>query len=516
MRSRRTGLQLLGSYGAALLVPALVTAGLRLAGVRAAGAALTYVLAVLLVTDLGDQGAGTVTAALATAALAAFFLPPAQPTKAFALLAFLITAAAGAQLLGRARLRLGRVQAQAAHADRLLQLCARMLAHVVRPGDAAAALAALARDCGRTLGAQRALLQLWGSDGAPVYYPAEEVATWPADWLQAAQRAAEGAAGGPARVAGGPGGDLLVLPLGRSTALPAALIAEGCPAEGGALAEAVASLAALALERLLLLQRVTDAEALRQSEQLKSTLLSSISHQLRTPLSAIRVAATALQRPEVWADASSRGELLRTLDEEAQRLNRVIGNLLCMSRIEAGPLALQRQPCEVGELLWEAVRQTGHLRSLGRLHLELGDELPALDCDLGLAAVALANLLDNAAKYSPAQAPIDVVAHYRPERGEVALAVQDRGPGIPRHEAERVFDPFYRGGERRGQAVAGIGLGLSIARALVQAHGGRLWVEARPGGGSIFTCTWPVAHQARASDAPEAPAAAAVGVGGRP
>jgi two-component system sensor histidine kinase KdpD len=168
-----------------------------------------------------------------------------------------------------------------------------------------------------------------------------------------------------------------------------------------------------------------------------------------------------------------------------------------MSRIEAGALTLDRQPCEVETLVWEGLRQAGVRPEHGRVRVRVPETLPEISAERGLAGLALANLLSNALKYSPPQSVVDVDARLSADGRLVAVWVDDCGPGIVAGEAERIFEPFYRGGAAHAhgrQGPTGTGLGLSIARALVEAHGGRLWVEGRPGGGSRFTATWPVVH----------------------
>ena len=486
---------------AGLAALAVATVGLHPLRPNPADVALTYLLAVLLASTVGGLWSAAATALAGTAAFNFFFLPPvgtltiADPANWVALFAFLVVAVVGSQLVARARARSVQAEARADRTRRLLDLSERVLARIAGATDQDATLAALAADFGRVLGADRALMALWEPDGPGSLHPAADAPHWPDGSLDRARTACTVFPDHPLRLEGGPGGTLLVLPLARRSEHPALLLASFArPVEPG-LADAVAGLGSLALERLFLLHRITEAEAAKKSDALKSALLSSVSHELRTPLAAIRVAATALQRPEVWADAGGRTDLLRTVDEEAERLNRVIANLLCMSRIESGALSLERQPCEVEVLLWEGVRLAGLRLQRRRVGLALPEGLPEVDCDLGLGGIALANLLDNAVKYSPRETPVDIGARLSADGHLVAVWVDDRGPGIATGEAERIFQRFYRGGAGspgRG-GPAGTGLGLSIARALVEAHGGRLWVEARPGGGSRFTATWPVA-----------------------
>lgn len=477
----------------------LATIGLRAAGSNPADAALTYLLAVLLASTAGGLWSAAATAVVGTLAFNFFFLPPvgtltiADPRNWMALFAFLLVAVVGSQLVTRARARSRQAEARADRTLRLLELSERILARIGGATDSGATLDALALDFGAVLGAQGAVIALWTPDGPGEVHPARMPAGWPADGLAWVRARCPSFPSQPVHLVAEDGTDWLLLPLARRSEHPAVLI--GSFPRGGdpGLADAVAGLGSLALERLFLLQRITAAEAAKKSDALKSALLASVTHELRTPLAAIKVAATSLQRADVWADREGRGDLLRTVDEEVERLNRVIANLLCMSRIESGALTLERQRVEVETLVWEGMRQAGLRLDRRRLRLALPEHLPELDCDLGLGGTALANLLDNAMKYSPAATPVDVGARVSSDGRLIAVFIDDRGPGIVPGEAERIFERFQRGGVGAA-GPKGTGLGLSIARALVEAHGGRLWVEARPGGGSRFTATWPVAQ----------------------
>jgi two-component system sensor histidine kinase KdpD len=486
----------LARHGFGPLLVTGVTAGLAILRANRADVALVYLLVVLLASTTGGLWPGAVTSVAAALAFNYFFLPPvgtltiANPTNWVVLSAFLLTATVSSQLVARARARSAQAERRAREARRLLELSERILSRTTSPLDTPGTLAALAEDCAAALAADEAAVHLWEPEAPP---PLGALAGRGA-WRRAVAAAWRILPPRPERIPGPDGRTLLILPLARRSAHPALLLATGGARMEEGLAPAVAGLGSLALERMFLLEQATDAEALRRSDALKSALLSGVSHQLRTPLAAIRVAATALQRSEVWQDAAGRTDLLRTVDEEAERLNRVIGNLLCMSRIEAGALTLERRPCAPEEVVWEALRLAGRRPHPDRLRLVLPEGLPAIDCDLGLAGIALANLVDNAFTHGGTSAPVEVGVRLAPHGRLLAIWVADRGPGVPAGEAARIFEPFYRGHPRRPRATVGTGLGLSIARALVEAHGGRLWVEARAHGGSRFTATWPVAE----------------------
>ena len=489
---------LVAQRAAGLALLAIATLLLRGLRADAADAALAYLLGVLVGAVAGGWWTGVVTSGVAVAGLWALFVRPVQaraPAGAdawFALGAFAAIAAVTTALVARAGARFRSAEAREFQARRLLRLSERMLGGAGEPADLAAPLAALAQACGDAMGASRALIRLWDPEGGGKVYPEAEGASWPPSTLAAVASACHRLPEAPLTWQDPQIGPVSVLPLARRSAQPALLVAAGVRPQPE-MAQAVAGLGSLALERLLLERQIFDAEAVRRSDALKSALLSSVSHELRTPLASIRLAATALQRPDTWADPEGRVDLLRVVDAEAERLNRVIANLLCLSRIEAGALQPDRRPCEVAALIFDAVRQAGPRLDPTRLQLEVPEDLPAVACDLGLAALALANILDNAAKYAPAGTPVTLGARQAPGGRLVAIWVDDRGPGVPPAEAERIFDRFYRA-VPQGDRTPGTGVGLSIARALVEAHDGRVWVEARPGGGSRFTTTWPSAE----------------------
>jgi two-component system, OmpR family, sensor histidine kinase KdpD len=267
------------------------------------------------------------------------------------------------------------------------------------------------------------------------------------------------------------------------------------PAEGGRfsaedqqLLATFANQAALALERVRLADQATRAAVLERSDQLKSALLSAVSHDLRTPLASIKASATSLlQQDIVWSPADQR-DLLQAIDEETDRLTRLIGNLLDLSRIEAGVLRPQRDWNDVAELVAETLARLTPTLGAREVALELEPDLPLARFDYIEIAQVLVNLLENAAKYSATDAPIAVGA--RRAGDALELTVADRGVGVPVGEEARVFEKFYRVANRPG--TAGAGIGLSVSQGLVEAHGGRIWVTDREGGGAIFHFTLPL------------------------
>jgi two-component system sensor histidine kinase KdpD len=244
------------------------------------------------------------------------------------------------------------------------------------------------------------------------------------------------------------------------------------------LLEAFADEAASALQRVSLARSAQAAVLLQESDRLKSSLLSSVSHDLRTPLTAIKASVANLMSSEVDWSEGARQEFLGAIDREADRLTRLVTNLLDLSRIEAGALRLDTDWNDLEELITNAIDRAEQAAPDREISFDLPEAIPLLRFDYVQIDRVMANLLDNALKYSPAGSPIQVRVGVEPE--EVSVSVRDIGDGIAASEQTRVFDPFYRS-ERRSRSVGGSGLGLAICRGIVEAHGGRIWAE-RDGG----------------------------------
>lgn len=233
-------------------------------------------------------------------------------------------------------------------------------------------------------------------------------------------------------------------------------------------------------------ERASHAEALRQSERLKSALLDAVTHDLRTPLTSIKASVTTLLETEAGAsqdalpiDAEGRKEFLEVINEEADRLNRFIEGLVELARIEAGEMRLRRAWGNVDEIISTALARAEPLTRGHRIAVEIEESLPAVRVDARALAEVVYTLVDNAAKYSPGGTRILVKASRAPTE-MVEFAVEDKGRGIPPDLRERVFDKFFRATGEAGEAgmpSTGLGMGLAIARGIVEAHGGRIRVE---------------------------------------
>jgi two-component system sensor histidine kinase KdpD len=243
---------------------------------------------------------------------------------------------------------------------------------------------------------------------------------------------------------------------------------------------AFAAQLATALERRRLEAEAAEARRLAAAEELRTSLLRAVSHDLRTPLAGIKASVSTLLSDDVTFDAESERELLQAIDAEADRLNRVIGNLLDMSRLQAGALQVVRSPVSLGEVVAGALSVLPHDASV---RVDVADEVPPALADPALLEQAVTNLLSNALSADGSGEPVRV------EGGSVGdfvdLRIVDRGPGIPSELRERVFEPFQRLHDRGGPA--GVGLGLAIARGFVRAMGGDLTLDDTPGGGLTAT-----------------------------
>jgi two-component system sensor histidine kinase KdpD len=254
------------------------------------------------------------------------------------------------------------------------------------------------------------------------------------------------------------------------------------------LLSAVAHQLGLALERLSLQRQATEAEVLRRTDELRKALLNAVSHDLRTPLSSIMASAGSLRQDDVPWTEEQRGEFAEAIETEAQRLNRLVGNLLDLSRIEAGSIRPEKAWYDLGSLVNEVA---GRLRAVTTGHtlvIDVPDTLPPVLFDYVEIDQVLSNLIENAVKYTPAGSEICVSARASGDHVEVAVA--DSGPGIPEAAMPRLFDAFYRASD--SGRTQGSGLGLAVAKGLVEAHGGRIRGENREGRGARFIFTLPL------------------------
>jgi two-component system, OmpR family, sensor histidine kinase KdpD len=253
---------------------------------------------------------------------------------------------------------------------------------------------------------------------------------------------------------------------------------------------------AVALERLRLLAEAQRAETLARTDELKSALVSAVSHDLRTPLASIVASVTSLMEPGVQWDEETRRDFLQGIYEEAQRLNRLVGNLLDMSRIEGGALHPERDWYSIEEVV-QAVADRLEPRLQDRpLSVNIAPGIPLLRLDFSQIDQVLTNLVENAIRYTPPGTPITISAEKTDDSVEVS--VEDRGPGVPAEHLPHLFDKFYRVERSDRRSPGGTGLGLAISKGMVEANGGHIRARNRPEGGLVVTFSLPIPHEAHA------------------
>jgi two-component system sensor histidine kinase KdpD len=267
------------------------------------------------------------------------------------------------------------------------------------------------------------------------------------------------------------------------------------------LLETFVSQIASALERVRLAEEARDAAVESEAERLRSSLLSSVSHDLRTPLGVITGATSTLLQDDAALAPSARRDLLETAHEEADHLNRLVRNLLDMTRLASGAVRPNKQWHPLDEIVGVALQRLESRLAGRRVDVELSPDLPPVLLDDVLIEQVFINLLENALKYTPPESPLEIVAAAVP--GAVEVEIADRGPGVPIAERDHVFEKFYR--LKRERSAGGAGLGLAICRGFIEAHGGRMWVEDRQAGGARFRFTLPVADPPSLSVPSEGP-----------
>jgi two-component system sensor histidine kinase KdpD len=277
----------------------------------------------------------------------------------------------------------------------------------------------------------------------------------------------------------------VAVPLDGDTAL--AICGPGLTAADLQTLRAFAGQLVLAVEKRRLRADAAAAEGLAEANELRTALLAAVSHDLRTPLASIKASVTSLLQPDVRLTDTSRGELLETIDEETDRLDNLVGNLLDMSRLQTGALELVWRPVGFDEVVPAALQSLGE--TSGRVVVDVPETLPRVRADAALLERAVANLIDNALHASPPGRPVRVFAGTT--HGRVELDIADEGAGIPPEEREEVFRPFQRLGD--SSQGDGVGLGLAVAKGFVEAMHGELTIDDTPGGGATVIISLPVA-----------------------
>jgi two-component system sensor histidine kinase KdpD len=241
--------------------------------------------------------------------------------------------------------------------------------------------------------------------------------------------------------------------------------------------------AAMALQRIDMAEDVQRSRAIEEADRLKTTLLHAVSHDLLTPITIIKTAASNLQSLHTQMSLEEKQEITQVIEQEADHLDRLVGNLLDMSRLQAGALVLHEDWTAVSEIAGDVAALAWHRHQTARILLDFPDDMPLVRCDQGLMLQALNNITDNMLRYEPAESQVEIRGSF--DEQEVWLTVINHGDTIPPEEKARIMEPFYHGKDGH------IGLGLAISKGIVEAHHGRIWVEDTPGGGATFVMALP-------------------------
>lgn len=446
-------MRIAASIGAVAVVTAAIYLLRDVAPVLSLG--VLYLFAVLPVAVLWGLAYALPVALGSMAAFNWLFLPPvhsfhlADGENWLALPVYLVTAVVVSELAARARRR----AAEAEQREREEALLAELSAALLRGRRIEDELPSIARGIATLVGADRARIEL---AGPPREQPGESAHRLVADGRFV--------------------GTLYVSPeAGRRVEARSRFLS------------ALASLLAVALDRERLAREALDAEALRRSDAIKTAVLRAVSHDLRTPLTAIRVAAEGLSSPTLDLSPDDRAALLEAILAETSRLQRVVGDLLDLSRLQAGVARPDPDVWTLDELFSQALGGLGG--AADRVEVDLPEDTPPVRVDAVQIERVLVNLLDNALKFSPPDAEVALAVSR--EDGGVVVRIADRGPGLLDDDLERVFEPFHTGaaGERRGS-----GLGLAIARGFAEANGGRVWAEPGSPIGATFALALPAVH----------------------
>jgi two-component system sensor histidine kinase KdpD len=442
--------------------------------------ALTFLVSVLFVASRWGLTIATTTAVVATLAFNYFFLPPvhtftiADPQNWIALLAFLVSAILASRLSERARREAENATRRRKEVERLYSLSQQLLAteNVLELNNS---IPQFVKDA---FGLTAAAMFLPKRN--EVYRTGVEHPELSDDELRAVTQRGE--------LLIHPEQQICIVPLRIGIRPVGSIGMEGASLSRETL-EAVGSLIAISIERAGAVETLSRTEATRESEKLRTAILDSVTHEFRTPLTSIKASVSTLLSSAIIDDAGRR-DLLDVIDEETDRLNRLVGEAAEMAQLDAQRVELHIAAYAVAEIVETALEKSRQALGKHELRLQIPPSLPAVRVDLERIAEVLIHLLENAAKYSPEDTQITVSAEPRGKMLEISVA--DRGPGIDDLEQSLVFEKFYRGRDQRYR-VQGTDMGLSISKAIVEAHGGTIGLTSQIGSGSVFHFALPVA-----------------------
>ncbi len=441
--------------------------------------AFTYLLAILGVSALWGLSVSVFMSVAAALTYNYYFLPPvgtltiADPQNWVALVSFLATSVLASDLSTRARNQAAEANRRRHEVERLYKFSQRLLS----AGNPIELLNAISRQIVETFEVGAAALFL--SDKQKVYRSGMNLPQLDAAFLKAVAAREE--------IQIDEEHSVCFAPLRLGSRILGSLGISG-PVLSRESLEAMGTLIAVAIERAHAIEMVGKTEAAREGERLKSALLDAITHDFRTPLTSMKASVTSLLSP-AKLDEAQRDELLHIIDEECDRLNRLVGEAAEMARLEAGEVKLQLEPIRVDDLISGALGVCKGVLGTRPIRIELKDPDLQVRADFARAQEVLVHLVQNANLYSSADHPITISAEEKDDF--VQFSVADQGPGIGEAELGLIFDKFYRGTDQRYR-VQGTGMGLPIAKAIVEAHGGTIGVVSQVGHGSVFSFSLPI------------------------
>jgi len=443
----------------------------------------TFLLIVLIVSAIWGLRYAIFVALLATAGYNYFFLPPlyqftiADPQNWVALFAFLFTAVVASELSERARREAAESNQRRSEVERLYAFSQQLLVS----DNVFGLLNVIPKYIVDCFGVTGAAMFVEGKQESYFFDPASQ-SLFPVEQLKAISSRGEPVLDREQRIC--------YMPLRMGVRSVGAIGLAGCDLSRETL-EAIGSLAAIAIERANTVETLTRTEAARESDRLRSILLDSVTHEFRTPLTSIKASAETLladvQNDKAQLDKSQRADLLTVINEESDRLNRLVGEAAEVAQLDSHQLEFHFEQHSIRDAIDLAMQQSRTALQGHAVDVKIPDNLPPIKMDVARISEVLVHLLENASKYSPPGTPIHVVAELR-LGGEVVTSVADHGPGIDDIEQDMIFEKFYRGRSQRS-SIQGTGMGLAIAKAIIELHGGTIGVRSQVGRGSVFFFT---------------------------
>jgi two-component system, OmpR family, sensor histidine kinase KdpD len=465
----------------AIVVSVIVFVYFRWLHVNPATVGFTFLLVILFISAAWGLRYAIVTAVLATIAYNYFFLPPlfkftiADPENWVALIAFLVTAVAGSQLSERARRSTIYADQRRREVERLYSFSQQLWLSE----NVFELLNVIPKHIVDSFEVSGVALFLDGKQET-YFFDDRSRSLFPIDQLKAISGRGEPVFDRRNRIC--------YMPLRMGVRTVGALAIAGCDFSRESL-EAIGSLVAISIERANTVERLTKSEATRESERMRSVLLDSVTHEFRTPLTAIKASAETLLS-EMELDKPQRKDLLLVINQESDRLNRLVGEAAEVTQLDSHEIQFHLETHQIREAIDAAIKSSHSALSQHPVETAIPPDLPPVQMDVERITEVITQLLENAGKYSPPKTPIYITAELRDS--EVVTSIGDRGPGIDDMEQEMIFEKFYRGRNQR-MLIQGTGMGLPIAKAIVELHGGKIGVTSQIGRGSVFYFSLPTA-----------------------